>query len=36
MFFIMVSLPGALALYYATSNIVAVLQQAHLLKQDEA
>lgn len=36
MFFIMVSLPGALALYYATSNIVAVIQQAHLLKQDEA
>lgn len=35
MFFIMVSLPGALALYYATSNIVAVIQQAHLLKQDE-
>jgi YidC/Oxa1 family membrane protein insertase len=35
MFFIMVSLPGALALYYATSNIVAVIQQARLLKQDE-
>lgn len=35
MFFIMVSLPGALALYYATSNIVAVLQQYHLLKEDE-
>jgi YidC/Oxa1 family membrane protein insertase len=35
MFFIMISLPGALALYYATSNIVAVLQQAKLLKQDE-
>lgn len=35
MFFIMISLPGALALYYATSNIVAVLQQSRLLKQDE-
>jgi YidC/Oxa1 family membrane protein insertase len=35
MFFIMVSLPGALGLYYATSNLVAVLQQARLLKQDE-
>lgn len=35
MFFIMVSLPGALALYYATSNIVAVLQQFHLLREDE-
>ncbi|MET0979731.1 MAG: YidC/Oxa1 family membrane protein insertase [Candidatus Saccharimonadales bacterium] len=35
MFFIMISLPGALVLYYVTSNIVAVLQQGHLLKQDE-
>lgn len=35
MFFIMVSLPGALALYYATSNIVAVFQQYHLLHEDE-
>lgn len=35
MFFIMVSVPGALALYYAVSNIVAVGQQAYLLKQDE-
>jgi len=35
MFFIMISLPGALALYYATSNMVAVIQQAKLLKQDE-
>lgn len=35
MFFVMVSLPGALALYYATSNIVAVLQQAYLLREDE-
>jgi YidC/Oxa1 family membrane protein insertase len=36
MFFIMISLPGAIALYYATSNIVAVIQQAVLLKKDEA
>jgi len=35
MFFIMISVPGALALYYAVSNIVAVMQQARLLKQDE-
>ena len=35
MFFIMISLPGALALYYVTSNIVAVLQQSRLLKKDE-
>lgn len=35
MFFIMVTVPGALALYYAVSNIVAVLQQSYLLKQDE-
>lgn len=35
MFFIMISLPGALALYYATSNIVAVFQQGWLLKKDE-
>jgi YidC/Oxa1 family membrane protein insertase len=35
MFFIMISLPGALALYYATSNMVAVLQQSRLLKKDE-
>jgi len=34
MFFIMVSVPGALALYYAVSNIVAVAQQSYLLKQD--
>jgi membrane protein insertase Oxa1/YidC/SpoIIIJ len=30
----MVSVPGALALYYAVSNIVAVAQQSYLLKQD--
>ena len=35
MFFIMLTLPGALALYYAVSNIVAVGQQAYLLRQDE-
>ena len=34
MFFIMISLPGALALYYAVSNIVAVIQQHIILKQD--
>lgn len=35
MFFVMVSVPGALALYYAVSNLVAVGQQAYLLRQDE-
>ncbi len=35
MFFIMLGFPGALALYYAVSNIVAVGQQAYLLRQDE-
>lgn len=35
MFFIMVTVPGALALYYAVSNLVAVAQQTYLLKQDE-
>jgi YidC/Oxa1 family membrane protein insertase len=35
MFFIMVSVPGALALYYAVSNLVAVGQQSFLLRQDE-
>lgn len=34
MFFIMVSLPGALALYYVTSNLVAVAQQSYLLRKD--
>lgn len=34
MFFIMVGLPGALALYYAVSNMVAVGQQAYLLRKD--
>lgn len=36
MFFIMVTVPGALALYYAVSNIVAVAQQSYLLKKDFA
>lgn len=35
MFVVMISVPGALALYYAVSNIVAVAQQAYLLRQDE-
>ncbi|MBP9738870.1 hypothetical protein KBD20_04225, partial [Candidatus Saccharibacteria bacterium] len=35
MFFIMVTVPGALALYYAVSNLVAVGQQAYLLRKDE-
>ena len=35
MFFIMVTVPGALALYYAVSNMVAVVQQHYLLKKDE-
>jgi YidC/Oxa1 family membrane protein insertase len=34
MLFIMLSLPGALALYYATSNIFAAIQQHYLLKKD--
>lgn len=35
MFFIMISLPGALALYYVISNLVAVGQQAYILREDE-
>lgn len=35
MFFIMITLPGALALYYTASNIVAVIQQHYLLNKDE-
>lgn len=35
LFFIMINLPGALALYYTVSNLIAVAQQHHLLKQDE-
>jgi len=34
LFFIMIGLPGALALYYATSNIVAAIQQWRILKKD--
>lgn len=34
MFFIMMSLPGALALYYVVSNIFAAIQQHYLLKRD--
>jgi YidC/Oxa1 family membrane protein insertase len=34
MFFIMITVPGALALYYAVSNVVAVAQQSYLLKKD--
>lgn len=34
MFFIMISLPGALALYYTASNIIALVQQHHLLSKD--
>ena len=34
MFFIMINLPGAIALYYTVSNLVAVLQQQHILKDD--
>ena len=35
MFFIMISFPGALALYYVISNIVAVGQQSYILKNNE-
>lgn len=35
MFFIMITLPGALALYYTISNVVAVAQQHYLLSKDE-
>ena len=35
MFFIMLSFPAALALYYTTSNVVAVIQQHFLLKKGE-
>lgn len=35
MLFIMLSLPGAIALYYATSTIVAVIQQTIILREDE-
>ena len=35
MLFVMVSLPGAIALYYATSTLVTVFQQSIILRQDE-
>ncbi|MCZ6924424.1 MAG: YidC/Oxa1 family membrane protein insertase [Rickettsia endosymbiont of Ixodes persulcatus] len=35
MFFIMISLPGALALFYTVSNLVAVAQQHYLLNKDQ-
>jgi len=34
MFFVMINLPGALALYYTISNLVAVVQQNSILKKD--
>lgn len=34
MFLIIVNLPGAIALYYTVSNVVAMLQQRHILKED--
>jgi len=34
MFFVMINLPGALALYYTISNLVAVIQQNSILKKD--
>jgi len=34
MFFVMISLPGALALYYTVSNLVAVIQQGSILRKD--
>lgn len=34
MFFVMINLPGALALYYTISNLVAVIQQHSILKKD--
>jgi YidC/Oxa1 family membrane protein insertase len=34
MFLIIVNLPGAIALYYTISNIVAVIQQGRVLKED--
>ncbi len=35
MFFVMISLPGALALYYTVSNVVAVIQQQAVLDTDK-
>ncbi len=35
MFFVMISLPGAISVYYLTTTIVAVIQQHYILKEDE-
>ena len=35
MLFVMLSLPGAIALYYAVTTLVAVAQQAVILREDE-
>ncbi|MDB5177162.1 MAG: putative 60 kDa inner rane insertion protein [Candidatus Saccharibacteria bacterium] len=35
MLFVMLSLPGAIALYYATTTLVAVIQQWYILREDE-
>lgn len=35
LFIIMINLPGALALYYTVSNLIAVAQQSYLLNKDE-
>lgn len=35
LFFIMINLPGAIALYYTVSNLIAVAQQAYLLRGSE-
>jgi membrane protein insertase Oxa1/YidC/SpoIIIJ len=35
MLFVMVSLPGAIAVYYAVNTLVAIIQQHHILKEDE-
>jgi membrane protein insertase Oxa1/YidC/SpoIIIJ len=34
MFLIIINLPGAIALYYTVQNIVAVIQQSRVLKED--
>lgn len=36
LFFVVINLPGALALYFAVSNLVAVVQQHRILNQDKA
>lgn len=35
MLFVMLSLPGAIAVYYAVNTFVAIIQQHHILKEDE-